>query len=281
MLTTVYAKEKPEHLSQCLNSMVSQTVPPSEYVIVKDGPLGDALEAVITEYCEKFPIFKTVSLETNSGCGLASIAGMDACSYEYVARIDSDDISLPRRCELELELMESDSELAVVGTDMYEFDDISGQITAIKRMPLTPDDIYRYGKRRNPFNHSTVMLRKSIVQRYGGYAPIRRSLDLELFTRLLSHGCKCANIGEPLVLFRSGSARIKRKKNWTNLKCDLQVYKRNFQEGYLGFIDYIYVVFRQIVFFVMPRALASTFFTAIYRSKPNQITVEQALKPCV
>lgn len=267
VLTTLYAKEKPEYLRQCLDSMLNQTVPPSEYVIVKDGPLTNELEEVLVEYCSKSPIFKIVGLEVNSGCGPASIAGMEACTNDLVARIDSDDISLPNRCELELAMMEKEEDLAVVGSDMYEFEDDPSVITAVKKMPTEPEDIYRFGKKRNPFNHSTVMMRKSIVQANGGYAPLRRSLDLELFTKLLMKGCKCRNIGEPLVLFRTGSARVERKKNWTNLKCDLSVYKRNLKEKYINVFEYLYVVLRQVVFFIMPSGLAKALYTKIYRKK--------------
>ena len=175
VLTTLYAKEKPEFLRQCLDSMFNQTVPPSEYVLVKDGPLTDELEAVLQEYVEKHPELNVIALEVNSGCGPASIAGMAACTYEYVARIDSDDISLPTRCEREIEMLDKEPDLVVIGSDLYEFEDDPNVITAVKKMPTDPDEIYKYGKRRNPFNHSTVMMRKSIVQAKGGHDPLSRS----------------------------------------------------------------------------------------------------------
>ena len=149
--------------------MLSQTIPPDEYVIVKDGELNQDLENVLSEYSEKYNIFKILSLEVNSGCGPASIVGMKACTNDLVARIDSDDISLPNRCELELELFSNEDDLVVVGTDIYEFDKDPDKIIAIKRMPYSPEEIYQFGKRRNPINHSTVMMRKSIVMQYGGY----------------------------------------------------------------------------------------------------------------
>ena len=267
VLTTLYAKEKPEYLRQCLDSMLNQSVNPSEYVIVKDGPLTAELDLVLAEYKEKYPIIKIIELESNSGCGIASIKGMEACTYDLVARIDSDDISMANRCELELQMFEKEPDLAVVGTDLIEFADDPDQIVAIKRMPTDPEEIYRYGKMRNPINHSTVMMRKSIIQANGGYAPLRRSLDLELFTKLLINGCKCRNIGEPLVKFRTGSARVARKKNWTNLKCDLEVYKRNFREDYITFFEYCYIVFRQLIFFILPCKLAGFLYMRIYRDK--------------
>lgn len=267
VLTTVYAKEKPLYLRQSIDSMLNQTIPPSEYVVVKDGPLPFELEKVLTEYEEKFEIFKIIGLEVNSGLGAACIAGLDACSNDFVARLDSDDISLPNRCERQLEILEKEEDLAVVGTNLYEFEDDPNVITAIKKMPTEPDEIFRFGKRRNPFNHSSIMMRKSIVQANGGYSSMRRSQDLELFTRLLYKGCKCRNIGEPLVLFRTGSARVNRKKNWTNLKHDISVYKRNYNEQYMSLYDYVYVVVRQFIFFLMPSNLASYLYFKIYRNK--------------
>lgn len=265
VLTTLYAKDDPDYLRQCIDSMLSQTVPPDEYVIVKDGPITEKLEEVLKEYRVKSSIFKIIGLQVNSGCGPASIEGMKACSNDLIARIDSDDISLPERCELELALFEKEKDLVVVGSDIYEFIDDPNQITAIKQMPYSPEEIYKFGKRRNPFNHSTVMMRKSLVQKYGGYAPIRRSLDLELFTKLLLNGCKCRNIDKPLVKFRTGTARIKRKKNWTNFKCDLAVYKRNYQEKYISFFDYFIVSSRQLIFFAMPNGLAGYLYNKFYR----------------
>ena len=277
VLTTLYEKEKPQYLRQCLDSMLSQTIPPDEYVIVKDGELNQDLENVLSEYSEKYNIFKILSLEVNSGCGPASIVGMKACTNDLVARIDSDDISLPNRCELELELFSNEDDLVVVGTDIYEFDKDPDKIIAIKRMPYSPEEIYQFGKRRNPINHSTVMMRKSIVMQYGGYAPIRRSLDLELFTKLLLNGCKCRNIGIPLVKFRTGNERVKRKKNWLNFKCDLEVYKRNYQKKYMGVTDFVVVFLRQIIFFLMPSKIAGFLYSKIYREKFTSVDVNYRL----
>lgn len=267
VLTTLYAKDDPVYLKQSLDSMLSQTVPPSEYVVVKDGPLAKELDLVLQEYSSKNPIFKIVSLEVNSGLGVACIKGVEACTNEYIARLDADDLSIPTRCEKELAVLEKEKDLAVVGSDIYEFEEDPNVITSIKKMPTEPDDIFEFGKRRNPFNHSTVIFRKSILLANGGYSPMRRSQDLELFTRLLFKGCKCRNIGEPLVLFRTGAARVKRKKNWTNLKCDLKVYKRNYEEKYISLFDFLYVVIRQVVFFSMPSGLAQKLYFMFYRKK--------------
>lgn len=267
VLTTLYVKDNPDYLKQSIDSMLRQTVPPSEYVVVKDGPLTEELDNILQEYSTNNPIFKIVSLDVNSGLGVACMKGVEACTNEYIARLDADDLSLPTRCEKELDVLEKEKDLAVVGSDIYEFEVDPEVITSIKKMPTEPDDIYKFGKKRNPFNHSTVIFRKSILLANGGYSPMRRSQDLELFTRLLFKGCKCRNIGEPLVLFRTGTARVKRKKNWTNLKCDVKVYKRNYDEHYINLFDFLYVIIRQVVFFSMPSGLAQKLYFMIYRKK--------------
>ena len=128
----------------------------------------------------------------------------------------------------------------------YKFFSITSAIPKYIKNDIIQEEIYKFGKRRNPFNHSTVMMRKSIVQKHGGYAPIRRALDLELFTKLLYQGCKCKNLDKPLVLFRTGNSRVKRKKNWTNLKCDLGVYKRNYKETlYCKLETFLFLVSRR------------------------------------
>lgn len=269
-LTTVYEKEKPEYLKQCLDSMLSQTVMPSEYVIVEDGPIGEKLEKVLNEYTQKYRIIKVVVLEKNSGLGVASNVGIEACSNDLIARLDSDDIALPERCEKELKMFEQEEDLVVVGTDMFEFEDNIDNIVSIKKMPSEPKKIYEFGKRRNPFNHSTVMMRKSIVQKYGGYSSMRRTQDLELFTRLLIKGCKCRNISEPLIFFRSGKDRIIRKKKMSSFKNDLAVYKRNYKEKYMSLIDYFVVISRQIIFYFMPNSIANYLYKLFYREKARK-----------
>lgn len=267
VLTTVYKKENPLYLRQSIDSMLNQTIPPSEYVVVKDGPLTKVLDDVLQEYCSINSIFKIVSLEVNSGLGVACIKGLEACTNDFVARLDSDDISLPNRCELQLDMLEKEGDLAVVGSSLYEFEDDPKIITAIKEMPTEPDEIFKFGKRRNPFNHSSIMMRKSIVIANGGYSPMRRSQDLELFTRLIYKGCKCRNLIEPLVLFRTGSARVNRKKNWTNLKHDISVYIRNYKVHYMSLFDLLYVIIRQFVFFMMPSKMASYLYFKFYRKE--------------
>ena len=104
VLMSVWAGEKPERLKESLDSLLTQTVPPDEIVLVEDGPLTPALEDVITEALKKAPeSLKTVPLPKNLGLGGALKEGLTHCSYELVARMDSDDICYPERMQKQLE----------------------------------------------------------------------------------------------------------------------------------------------------------------------------------
>ena len=126
ILMSVYYKEKPEYLSESIQSMLHQTVPPDDYVLVCDGPLTPGLDQVIDHFVhQEKGLFQVIRLEKNQGLGNALNAGMKYCKNDLVARMDSDDISLPERCELQLKKFEESPELDIVsGTvlDLFRAD---------------------------------------------------------------------------------------------------------------------------------------------------------------
>ncbi len=270
VLTTLYKNDSPEYLKQSIDSMLAQTVLTNDYVVVADGPLTKELDVVLASYAEVHNFFHVVRLSENSGLGVALREGLKRCKNDLVARLDADDLSMPTRCEKQLALFEKEPDLVIVGSDMYEFADNPEEITALKKMPSTPGQIYKYGKRRNAFNHSSVMYRKSIIEEHGSYSAMRRSQDIELFSKILFAGCKCRNINEPLIKFRCGDTRVKRKKKWTNVKSDLKIFKNNYKMGYAGFGDYMYALITQIGFFILPAKLAAYLYMKLFRSKVGE-----------
>ena len=268
VLTTLYKNDSPAYFKQSIESMLSHSVSPNDYVIVADGPLTPELDTILKSYSEKYDFFHIVRLQENGGLGVALQHGVKECKNELIARLDSDDISVSNRCELQLREFEKEPELAIVGSDMYEFDKDPSKIKDIKRMPTTTEQIYRYGKRRNPFNHSSVMYKKSIIQSVGGYSTRRRSQDVELWAKVIYAGYKCKNIDKPLVYFRTdGVNRVKRKKKWSNVKSDLSVYKANYRMGYSSILDYMYICIYQIAFYLMPEKMASYLYMRLFRKR--------------
>ena len=100
---SVYVKENPEYFDTALESVVNQTLMPNEIVIVKDGALTKELDAVIEKYVSKYPqLFNIVALEENVGQGKARNAGLMACKHNIVALMDSDDIAINNRFEIQI-----------------------------------------------------------------------------------------------------------------------------------------------------------------------------------
>ena len=253
VLMSLYIKEKPEYLDLAIESMVNQTVKPDEIVIVKDGPITKELENVLDKYDKEYPnLFNIVGYEKNRGLGLALNYGIEHSRNELIARMDTDDISKPDRCEKQLKKFEQRSELAIVGTWVDEFYNTPNEIVSTRAVPTESDEIYEFAKKRSPFNHPTVMYRKSKVMENNGYSDLRRNQDVDLFGRMLFSGCKAENVGEALLFFRSNDDLAKRRKSWENTKSYIDTIKTFWKMGYSSFSDYLMIAIAQTGMYVMP-----------------------------
>ena len=213
VLISVYFKEKPGFLEKALESILNQTLKPDEVVLVKDGILTKELEEVISAEKNKFNKnnidFVCVQLEKNMGLGIALQKGLEKCKYDYVARMDSDDMATDTRFEYQLKYMNEHKDISVLGGYIDEFS-VEGEVIRTKTMPLTYKDLYKYGKYRNPLNHMTVLFRKKEVLDVGGYKPLKGLEDYYLWCRMLSNGYKIANIDKVLVHARLGNFENRR-----------------------------------------------------------------------
>ena len=103
VLMPVYRKENPFYFYRAALSMMKQSVSPDEFVLVCDGPLTEELDAVIRKLEETWSEqVKIVRLPENRGIGPALAAGVESCRNNLIARMDSDDIACPERCEKQL-----------------------------------------------------------------------------------------------------------------------------------------------------------------------------------
>ncbi|MBQ6718905.1 MAG: glycosyltransferase [Oscillospiraceae bacterium] len=267
ILMSVYQKEKPEYLVQSIESMLSQTAFPEQFVIVKDGPLTPELDEILCQYAASYPdLFTILPLTENVGLGRALDLGMAVCRNELVARMDSDDISLPSRCQRELERFAADPELAIVGTNIDEFYDDPSDIKMSRVVPSEYADIKKAIGRRMPFNHPTVMYKKSEVMRCGGYGTMRRKQDRDLFSRMINMDCKACNINESLLLFRSNEDNYRRRKSWTYCKSTVDVTVQIWKRGHCSFADLLYVIVGQAVLFVVPLPVMKILSDKLLRS---------------
>lgn len=211
VLMAVYGKEKPEFFRQSIESMLAQTLPFSDFVLVCDGALTHELNEVISwaqeEMGEKLQIIR---LKENKGLGKALRTGVPRCRCSVIARMDSDDISRPDRCERQSRIIERDGYDLVSGT-LQEFVREPGDMDRLRVLPRTSEEILQYAKKRNPFNHPCVMFRKESVLRVGSYQDFPGFEDYYLWIRMLRKGCKGYNVQEVILDMRTGNGMYDRR----------------------------------------------------------------------
>lgn len=253
-----------------VGSILEQTVKPSEVVLVVDGPVSDKLDGIISEY-EKLESFKVIRLTENFGHGKARRVGLENCSFELVALMDADDISLPDRFEKQLAMFVSDPELSVVGGNIAEFTGAETNVIGYRVVPEKHADICEYLKKRCPFNQMTVMLKKSDVQKVGGYLDWYCNEDYYLWIRMYLSGMKFANHCDTLVKVRVGRDTYKRRGGVKYFRSEAGIQKYMFDNRVIGAGIYmINIVKRLIVQVLMPSTLRRYVYRKFARSRINE-----------
>ena len=206
VLMSVYAKEKPENVITCFESLLAQSVLANEWVLVEDGPLTDDMYQVLDMYQNKYPnLIKRIKLKRNVGLGLALREGIKHCSNELIARMDTDDIARKNRFELQLKEFAKDSKLDICGGQIIEFDRNPSNVIGTRKVPLKDVDIKEYQKKRDALNHMTVMYKKDAVLQAGNYQNILLMEDSLLWANMFMTNSKAVNVPEILVLVRAGN----------------------------------------------------------------------------
>lgn len=211
VLMSVYAKDQSDYLRQSLESVFNQTLIPEQVVVVEDGPLHSDLYSVLSEFQERYPSLLRIHLSINEGLGNALNIGLKHCTYELVARMDSDDIAKPDRIRKQIEIFNTYPEVDVVSAWIDEFEGDISNVIATKKLPEFPFEVSNFAKRRCPINHPAVMFRKSAVLLAGGYRHFKLFEDYYLWVRMLLNGSKFYNIQESLLWFRTSNDMYRRR----------------------------------------------------------------------
>jgi len=268
VLMSLYYKEKAEYFDVCMQSVLNQTVLPSEIIIVLDGPINDQLRIVLESYLNEYNfLIKVVPLEKNVGLGLALKEGIINCSNEIIARMDTDDIARKDRFEIQIQEFEKDPNLDICGSHIIEFENTIDNVIAYRRVPLSQNDIYHCQKRRDAFNHMTVMYKKSVVLKAGNYQDCLLMEDSLLWVNMFKIGAKSCNVDDYLVFARVGSDMFQRRGGYSYFKRYKYGRKKILQTGFISYYDYILTVVVQFVVALMPRNFRELFFKKILHKK--------------
>jgi glycosyltransferase involved in cell wall biosynthesis len=238
LLVPVYHGDRADYLRRSFRSAVGdQTVRPDQVIIVRDGPVPDELAACLGELRASSPVPVTfVPLERNGGLGPALDRGLTASWYDVVARMDADDVAMPYRFEVQLPLIR---DADIVGSGLLEFVADTDNIVGQRVPPLEQNQIERYARIHDPFNHPTVVYRRSAVLAAGGYGHIPLMEDYSLFARMLDNGARAVNVPEPLVFYRVGAEAFKRRGGMRLLRSELQLQHEFHQRGFTSSAQYL------------------------------------------
>lgn len=247
VLMSVY-NETPEQLHLAIDSVLKQTYQDFELVIINDAPqnlaIKECLHEIENEHCEKVHIYFN---ENNIGLALSMNRAAELSSGEYIARMDSDDISCPDRFE---------KEVSVLDSGLYDFvftnnETISesGELLKIKDVfPITQDeDICSHICQDNFIHHPTIMMTRSIFEKAGQYRNFPCAQDYDLWLRLVSVGCRFHMIDESLYIYRLRDTSVtarKRLQQKLTLDYSRELFLQRIKTGadsysYEGYCNYI------------------------------------------
>lgn len=211
VLMSVYKNESVSNFREAMDSVLHQTLLPDEIILMRDGPVPQELQKVINEYVNTNSSISYYPLEENQGLGIALSIGVEKAKYDYIGRMDTDDIAVPTRFEIQTKYMEEHPEVDVCGGQIFEFIDNTDNIAGKREVPLEHNGICQFMKRRNSFNHMTVMFKKNAVLQAGNYQDMYLVEDYYLWCRMLNMGFRFGNIDEVLVYARTNLDMYQRR----------------------------------------------------------------------
>jgi glycosyltransferase involved in cell wall biosynthesis len=237
LLVPVYDGDRPDYLRRAFRSAVhDQTVRPDQVIIVRDGPVRAELAECLDELCASSPVPVTfVPLPRNAGLGPALDRGLAASEHDVVARMDADDVAMPHRFAVQVPLT---ADADIVGSGLLEFSGDTDEIVGQRVPPIGQEKIARYARMHDPFNHPTVVYRRSAVRAAGGYGDLKLMEDYALFARMLQNGARAVNVAEPLVWYRVGETAFKRRGGTALLRSELRLQHEFRKNGFTSPAQY-------------------------------------------
>lgn len=265
VLMSVYKNENPEWFKTAVKSVVEQTAKPDEIVIVQDGLLSDALYSMCDELQQSYPEVRYLRLDKNYGLGMALHYGVLTCKNELIARMDTDDIAVGNRFELQLQEFYKYPDLDICGGYIAEFEDTSDEAVSTRVVPCAMKDIIEYCKRRNPFNHMTVMFRKSAVLAAGNYRPFYLMEDYYLWYRMIKSGCNMSNLDKAIVNVRVGNGMYDRRGGINYFLSEWKLYHEMYRDKFINSGEFLLVLATRMIVRVAPGYVRKLIYRFILR----------------
>ena len=230
VLISVYSSENPEFLGLALDSIWGgQERKPDQVVLVEDGPLTPELRDVIERFRNQLgDKFSGIRNPANLGLTKSLNRGMAVCRGDYVARMDSDDISAPSRFRIQAEYLDNHPDIAIVGGSLQEFN--ADHDLCVRTYPRTPNEVLRHIFKASPLAHPAVMMRRSMFENGISYnEKYRTSQDIALWYDAICNGYGIANVSDIVLRFRRDGDVFKRRGR-DKAKNELIIYLKGIRQ---------------------------------------------------
>ena len=268
----VYNKDNVEYFKDALQSIINQSLLPSQIVLIIDGPINSKLEEVIDSF-KKDTLqlnieFNPIYLKQNVGHGEARRVSIEKATHELVALMDADDLSRYNRFEKQIDVFRSDDTLSIVGGQIMEIAHATKREISIRKVPLEDKEIKEYMKQRCPFNQVSVMFKKSDVIEAGNYVDFYHNEDYYLWVRMYLIGCKFQNIPEVLVDVRINEEFYNRRGGWRYFLSELKLQKIMYKNSIISLVRFMFnSSVRFILQVVLTDSIRGFIFKKLFRKK--------------
>ena len=276
ILMCIYGKDDAEFFNVAYNTALNQTLEPTEFILVVDGPVNNVITIEIKKFqelcIEKKIIFKIVELKVNKGHGEARRIGVQNCTSKYVAIFDSDDIYDSKRLELQMKFLEANPEIAIVGSQIIEVDSQTLKPLGRRVLPVEHDDIINTMRVKCPLNQMTVMFMRSAILNVGNYQSFFHNEDYYLWIRLAENGYRFHNLNLDLVRARINPLFYKRRGGLDYFLSELKIQKILLEKNFISQILFVFnVSVRFVIQVLLPEKVRGLLFKLIFRKKGTYV----------
>lgn len=216
VIMSLYRGDRLDYVKLAVESLLNQTYKAFDLYIKTDGIVAVDVEAYLRSLSDERVNISARSVNKGLAYSLNELLReVKVLGYEFIARMDADDISLPDRFQRQIDFLNMNPQIDAVGGAINEIDELGNDRGKITRYPCKPDECKKFFDRRNPVAHPTVMFRKSFFEKVGWEYPTDfvRNEDTRLWHEGYKHGCLIANISDVLLDFRMTDKMFTQRRN--------------------------------------------------------------------
>ncbi len=219
---------KASQLEEAIQSILNQTLVAAKCHLIQNGTVPEKILLIAKGYEVSHPSEIEHIFVAKRGLAAALNQSIKQCTTRYYARMDSDDVALPHRFEMQIKYLEAHGDVNILGSWAKEFTSADGiEKALLKQMPTDPQEMKNWFHYRNPLIHSTVMFQTRVFDDIGYYdETYLTDQDLQLWGRAITNNETMANIPEALIYFRTDNIIGRRshiKAVWRQAKARFSV----------------------------------------------------------